>query len=191
MNNFQKRLIHQLVRSEYPGLTTISRPGFIQIVAYNQEREDAVQKARDISFEAKLTKQIGLRWLVEGMVGGDLTSIASWNSQPEMSNLKDRKPKFVELFDRLKKKRTVIVGHNIFIDLIYFYACFFGKLPDCVEDFQRVMHELFPIVVDTKYLATHSSDNAAISRSSLEELDEELSKLSVPVIGKVAWRKFF
>lgn len=184
MNNFQKRLVHQFVRSEHPELATISRPGFIQVVGYDKEREDAVQKARNAAFDVKLTRQIGLRWLVEAMVRGDLSPIVPWNLQPVLAESKDRKPQFIGLFDRLKEKRTVLVGHNVFMDLVYFYACFFGKLPDQVEEFQRIVHDLFPIVVDTKYLATHSSDNPARSRSSLEDLDEELAEISVPLIGQ-------
>lgn len=118
------------------------------------------------------------------MVGGDLTPIIPWNFQPGQDESKDSKALFIGLFDRLKEKRTVLVGHNVFIDLIYFYACFFGKLPDQVEEFQRTIHDLFPIVVDTKYLATHSNDNPALLRSSLEDLDLELSRLSVPLIGQ-------
>lgn len=172
------------MRAEYPGFVTISRPGFIQIIGYEKEREEAVQKSRNILFEEKMARQLGLRWLVEGMVGGDLTPIIPWNFQPEHPKPKVPKEQFVNLFDRLKEKRTILVGHNVFLDLIYFYASFFGKLPDQVEDFQRKIHELFPMIIDTKYLATHDSANPAIAKSSLEELDRELAKLVVPLAGR-------
>ena len=77
------------------------------------------------------------------------------------------------------------MGHNLFIDLVYFFACFIGRLPDRVEMFQDAMHSLFPIIIDTKYLATHDNDNSPMSRSSLEELDEALSEHPVPLIGKL------
>lgn len=181
LNNYQKRLVHQLVQVEYPGFVTISRPGYIQVVAYNKEREDAVHTSRMTTFEDRLKRKIGLRWLVEAITGGDLTAIESWNLQ---SGAKTAKPLFPGLFTRLKANRTVLVGHNLFIDLVYFYACFIGRLPDRVETFQDAMHRFFPTVIDTKYLATHENDNSPMSRSSLEELDEALSEHPAPMIGE-------
>ena len=163
---------------------TLSRPGYIQIIAYNKEREDAIQTSRMSAFEERLKKQIGLRWLVEAMTGGDLAAIESWNSQPTASESEKPKPLFPRLFTRLKANRTVLVGHNLFIDLVYFYACFIGRLPDRVEGFQDAMHRLFPTIIDTKYLATHGNDNSPMSRSSLEELDEALSEHPAPLIGE-------
>lgn len=183
LNNFQKRLVHQLVRAEYPGFVTIGRPGFIQIVAFDKEQEEKLQNSRTASFEGRLKRQIGLRWLVEAMVGGDLATIETYNLEYSESDTPSQKHE--GLFDRLQMKKTILVGHNVFIDLIYFYACFFGQLPEKVEDFECRMHELFPRIIDTKYLATHGINNPAISRSSLDELDEELSNLTpAPVIGK-------
>lgn len=184
LNNYQKRLVHQLVQVEHPGLVTISRPGYIQVVAYSKEREDALQTSRMSAFEERLKRQIGLRWLVEAMTGGDLEAIESWNSPPAASESKKAKPRYPGLFTRLKTNRIVLVGHNLFIDLVYFYACFIGRLPDRVETFQEVMHRFFPTVIDTKYLATHDNDNSPMSRSSLEELDEALSEHPAPLIGE-------
>ena len=138
-------------------------------------------------FERDLGRQIGLRWPVEAMVGGDLAGL----DLNEVSVHVDGRQQVVtqqvtNLKIRLRGKRTVLVGHNVFLDLMYFYKCFFGTLPDRVEDFQLVIHELFPIVIDTKYLATHNRDNPAMANSSLEQLDVELAKLpfdKVPVIG--------
>ena len=183
LNNYQKRLVHQLVRAENPDLVTISRPGFIQIVAFNQEREDLVKKDRNRYFEEKLSRQIGLRWIVEAMVGGDLSAIDPKTLETVVEGRSEEVIRaFDELRDQLKAKRTILVGHNVFLDLINFYKCFFGKLPDRVEDFKRIMHKLFPVVIDTKYLATHNVVNPELSRSALEDLDGELSKLPVPVI---------
>ncbi|KAL8636251.1 MAG: hypothetical protein Q9228_006332 [Teloschistes exilis] len=183
LNNYQKALVHQYVRSEHPDLTTISRPGFIQIVASNKEREDAEQKFRAQKFEERMGKQIGLRWLVEAIHGGDLSGIDAYGS---VSTVGDKSDVVSSRLNNLRKQlmgqSTVLVGHNLFLDLIYFYACFFGPLPDRVEDFQKVIHEIFPRIIDTKYLATHSLDNPALARSSLEELDAELSKQEQPAI---------
>lgn len=91
--------------------------------------------------------------------------------------------RFAELCKTLKDKRTVLVGHNLFLDLIYFYTFFFGPLPDRVEGFQKTIAQLFPLVFDTKYLADKINDNSPLYKSSLQEIDQELSKLPVPIIG--------
>lgn len=119
-------------------------------------------------------------------MGGNLAAIESYNLQPVKSESKVLREQYKGLFDRLRAKRTILVGHNVFIDLIYFYDCFFGKLPHSVNDFEHRIHELFPRIIDTKYLATHGNDNPALSKSSLEELDDQLSSLTpAPVIGKL------
>ena len=179
--------MHQLVRAEYPDLVTISRPGFIQIIPYNQKREDDIVKARMRSFEEKLTRQVGIRWLVEGMVGGDLEKIdpimfvQSFDGVSAWIDVKEMRREFDEVKGLLKQKHAVLVGHNLFMDLINFYKCFFGKLPERLEDFQAVMHTLFPMIVDTKYMATHNNSDIN-ARSGLDELDKDLHTLLVPKI---------
>lgn len=113
-------------------------------------------------------------------MGGDLKAIESYNTEEDSAQ-----EKYEGLFDRLKSKKTILVGHNIFTDLIYFYSSFLGQLPNKVEDFEHRIHELFPTIIDTKYLATQHIANPALSRSSLEELDEDLTKsIPAPVIGE-------
>lgn len=122
------------------------------------------------------------------MAGGDLTNL----DQSQFLAYVDGRQEVVaehlrNLKTGLQDKRTVLVGHNVFMDLMYFYKCFFGTLPDRVEDFQRVIHELFPLVVDTKYLATHNRENPAMANSSLEQLDVDLARLpfdKVPAVGR-------
>ncbi|KAL8789022.1 MAG: hypothetical protein Q9195_007042 [Heterodermia aff. obscurata] len=185
LNKYQKALVHQIVR-KHPELVAVGRQSFIQIIDHDEERERNLQSRRKMYFERDLGRQIGLRWPIEAMVGGDLSGL----DPKEFLVYVDGRQEVVtqqvmNLKARLNGKRTVLVGHNVLLDLMYFYKCFFGTLPDHVEDFQRVIHELFPIVIDTKYLATHNHDNPAMANSSLEQLDVELAKLpydKVPLI---------
>ncbi|KAI9675334.1 MAG: Mitochondrial beta-keto-acyl synthase [Caeruleum heppii] len=187
LTNFQKRLVHQLVRAEFPDLVTISKPTFIQVVAFDQLREDSIRQGRRRRFEEQLCRQTGLRWLLEAMVGGDLTDLKGRNfmrslvSEPVYVDVDAMKVRLDGIRDRLKDKRTVLVGHNVFTDLVNLYRMFFGILPDRVEDFQRHIHELFPLIVDTKYLATHNS-RVMNPRSSLQEIEEQLRKQEMPVM---------
>lgn len=180
LNNYQKRLIHQYVRAKHPDLVTEGRGGFIQIAAYDREREISEQQYRATRFQEILGRQIGLRWLIEAICGGDISAIdlSSFYPGVKVSMAAD----FVSLREQLSGQSTVLVGHNVFLDLIYFYVCFFGPLPDKVEDFQKIIHELFPRIIDTKYLATHNIANPALARSSLEDLSDKLSKQPQPII---------
>ncbi|KAH0561953.1 hypothetical protein GP486_003338 [Trichoglossum hirsutum] len=187
LNNFQKRLIHQLVRAEFPGFVTLSRPTFIQILPYDEAREASYQSSRQNALNAQISKQTGLRWVVEAMVGGDLSGInpmdCAQNTTGE-SVFIDKEAissQMRGLRDALHGRRTILVGHNLFTDLINFYKAFIGDLPEEVEDFQKVIHQIFPMVIDTKYLATHEYDSINL-RSSLEDLEEDLRAQIFPTI---------
>ncbi|KAK2753240.1 hypothetical protein FQN54_007931 [Arachnomyces sp. PD_36] len=187
INNFQKRLIHQLVRAEYPYLVSIGKSTFMQIIRYNEERENGVKLERGKRIQEKVSKQIGFRWIVEGMVGGDLRHLDPKIFESVMPSSKEIEAECalqaysLELEARLKKNRPALVGHNIFTDLVNLYGCFFGKLPDRVEDFQTAISKLFPLIVDTKYMATHNCGSIN-PKSSLEEINESLKGRPKPVI---------
>ena len=183
--------MHQLVRAEFPKFVTAGKHGFIQIVAYNKKREDAVRALKTKSLEEKVARQTGMRWLVEALVGGDLSGIDPLTFTKKMDedatsvtvDLDKAERDFAKLCAKLKSKKTILVGHNVFVDLVNFYHCFFGDLPDKVDDFQSIINLLFPLVIDTKYLATYNN-SASNAKSGLDDLDHELSKDPVPVIGK-------
>lgn len=83
---------------------------------------------------------------------------------------------------QLKQNRPVMVGHNMFFDLLFFYRCFIGSLPDTLQEFNGAIHDLFPMLADTKYLATHDCGIMA-RHSSLEDLNNNLAHLKYPKIG--------
>ena len=183
--------MHQLVQAEHPDLVAFSpKPDFIQIKLYNKEREDAASKARQDSFEHRIYLQTGLRWIFEALIGGDLSGIdvASFAkvdpSTPQWIDLSAQMKKFQALRDKLMDKRTVLVGHNMFMDLVYLYHTYLGNLPDTVEEFIQLIHTTFPLIVDTKYLATRGND-ASNAKSGLEELDKHFTQQPVPQIGKL------
>ena len=187
-SKFQQRLIHQLVRAEFPSLISINQPGFMQIKNFNAMHEETLTKVRLKTFSEKISRQTGLRWFVEAMVGGSLetldptTLIRPIDGRPPWFNRKNVEADFGVLRRRLQNHRTVLVGHNIFVDLIYFYRCFIGPLPSSVQEFKSEIHKLFPMIIDTKYLATHLNNSNDV-RSGLVELDMDLSSMKIPAIG--------
>jgi poly(A)-specific ribonuclease len=47
-------------------------------------------------------------------------------STTEAHDIRDRYDRAIE---RLKTKQPVLVGHNMFTDIVYFYRTFVGELP--------------------------------------------------------------
>lgn len=188
LNRFQKRLVHQLIEAEYPFLVTVGKPAFIQVLEFDEAREKAVREQRMRFTQERVWKQTGFRWIAEALAGSDLSNLDSGYFMGVMANSPAGQGISLEQFadrlkQRLKSHRPVIIGHNLFTDLIYFYRCFFGPLPDSVEDFQAVAHELFPVLMDTKYMATH--DCGSINPiSSLSEINDSLLKISVPKMSE-------
>lgn len=175
---------------EYPSLVTVGKPAFIQIMNFDEEREKAVRNQRMRVVQERMWKQTGFRWIAEALAGGDLSNLDPAYFMAIMSSSAAVKPGYSmkefsdKLKQRLKSQRPVIVGHNLFTDLIYFCNCFFGPLPDQVEDFQAMAHEMFPILMDTKYMATH--DCGSINPiSSLSEINDSLLKTAIPRMSKL------
>jgi len=57
-----------------------------------------------------------------------------------------------KIFNELVKLRKPVVGHNFMKDLIMLYKQFWGPLPESYATFKRNLHNLFPVVYDTKHL---------------------------------------
>ncbi|KAJ9209226.1 hypothetical protein DTO166G4_9170 [Paecilomyces variotii] len=187
LNRFQKRLVHRLIEAEYPELRSIGKPTFVQIIPYDEARERDVANERVRRTDERILRQTGMRWIAEALAGGDLTRLDPGYFMGIMANSASVEGKYSlkEFADRLKLRllanRPVLVGHNLFTDVIYFCSCFFGSLPERVEEFQELVHGLFPVLIDTKYMATHEcgSINPA---SSLSEINDSLKDVKKPSI---------
>jgi poly(A)-specific ribonuclease len=124
---------------------------------------------------------------VEALVGGDLDELDPKAFSPLMNKYQNPAFDIKQLADRvkgkLKQNRPVLVGHNIFCDLLFFYRCFIGPLPNTLEEFIAAIHDLFPVLADTKYLATYDC-GALAPESSLEDLNRNLAHFETPKIGR-------
>lgn len=117
---------------------------------------------------------LGLRWIFEALAGGDLSGIdPEWfvnkNSEKPEEQLPAVKQELARIIEKLQNEVHVVVGHNLFTDLGFLYKTFIGALSANVKHFQEDIHDLFPVVIDTKYLATHGADSMN-PRANLKEL---------------------
>ncbi|CCW65365.1 unnamed protein product [Phytomonas sp. EM1] len=58
------------------------------------------------------------------------------------------------VFEALVKSRKPCVGHNCFMDLLFLMAALDRALPEELPSWKARVSELFPTVLDTKYIAT-------------------------------------
>ena len=189
LNRYQIRLVHQIVRNEYPKLKTTGKGHFIQITPFDDKRDlnERLQQAR--YRDRDISRAVEFRWLIEAISGGDITKMPleyftnAFSTDVKPPDGEDRALKtFIDgLQQRLSSRRRILIGHNCFTDLVYLYSCFVGQLPEKVEEFQDAIRELFPAVVDTKFIASFGT---GWHSTSLQDVELELNTdgTGVPLI---------
>ncbi|XP_071479851.1 poly(A)-specific ribonuclease PNLDC1-like [Diadema antillarum] len=89
---------------------------------------------------------------------------------------------FTKVFRAISESKKPLIGHNLLTDLLLMFQKFQNPLPGSYATFKREIHQLFPKVYDTKFLAfeMRKSMNEAglpISQTFLASLLEHLSSL--------------
>ncbi|KAI4728160.1 CAF1-domain-containing protein [Aureobasidium sp. EXF-10728] len=187
LNRFERRLVHQIVRAEYPDLVSIPNKGLVRVSRLDPEREEYIKAQRKREVHDRIVRQTGFRWIVEALCGNppeaiDVRSFATTlGGVPGFVDLDMLKSRFNRAKHMIRNKKTALFGHNLFLDLVYFYRTFIGALPDTVDEFASLIHELFPIIVDTKYMATHNCGDIN-PQSSLEQIAEKLAEQQQPSV---------
>lgn len=121
-------------------------------------QEDWIQRRH----EESMFNQTGFSFIAEALIGGDLSGIKSNLCGPsiggvgkvDQSDMHLSRRQVQELKTTFEGRKTIIVGHNCFLDLIYFHKTFIGELPETLKEFQSSIHEIFPLLIDTKYMAS-------------------------------------
>ncbi|KAI7343061.1 CAF1-domain-containing protein, partial [Hortaea werneckii] len=186
LSRFERRLVHQLVRAEYPDFVTISRHTYIQIVPFDKAREERIAVQRRRELEERINRQKGFRWIVEALLGSDLSKIdlrevakSPVTGDAVFADMDEYRAQFNRACGLLRGNPRVLVGHNCFLDLVYVYRTFIGELPPTVVEFQQKLHALWPTIVDTKYMSTHNCGDIN-PVSSLEQIATQLSDQAEP-----------
>lgn len=188
MSNFQRRLVHQTIRNEFPDLRTFGHGNLLGIKQKEAHREAEAKERDERMLVQSHYKQYGVCFITDALAGREWhkkidTGVVGRRIEGERQTDTTAlfKSRLRELDDSLKAHRPVMVGHNCFLDLVYIYHNFYGALPDTVEGFQEKLNEVFPLIVDTKYLST--VDRGPESRAmQLAQLSHNLSSLEKPVI---------
>lgn len=182
-NRYQIRLTHQIVRNEYPGLKTHGMGHFVQITNPTDKQQENEKEIRHQQRERDIANAVGFRWILEAIMGGDITKMPHHyvrSAFEEADCPKDIAAFLHELQGRLQSQKRAIFGHNCFTDVINLYRCFFGDLPERVEEFGQKLQELFPLILDTKHFATLGSNRWA--NTALSSVEEDLATETKPAM---------
>jgi hypothetical protein len=138
--------------------------------------------------EKRLLDLRGFRWVIEALTGGDLSQLTHQVFQPLVGVIgeeDDAVAYWKRTHNQLKSKngRIPLVGHNLFMDVVYLWQCFYGGLPDRVEEFATLLHEKFPMLIDTKYIFTHDCGDMN-PVASLDDIAKACENITKPEISK-------
>lgn len=188
LNRFQKRLVHQIVRSDFPKLQSISQSESVKI---KNKRSDPVDKDQEPwrKYVANaICHQTGFRWIAEAIAAGKLDDLdpalcgRRIAGELDAPTRKDFARRLREIIAKCVATPKVLVGHNCLLDLIYIYKLFYGELPNNVEDFQATVHSTFPLVFDTKYMVTTGAHSDYFRGSQLWEVDQAFENQKEPIM---------
>ncbi|KIW69851.1 hypothetical protein PV04_02174 [Phialophora macrospora] len=183
LNRYQIRLTHQTVRNQYPNLKTQGMGHFVQITNPTSEQQANEKEIREQRRELEIANAVGFRWILEAIMGGDISKLP--HHYVVAGHSPEDKPKDVQGFlnnlqKKLRSQTRALVGHNCLTDVINLYRCFVGDLPEKVGDFSAKLHELFPVIMDTKFVA--GLGNKRWADTSLRSVESDLSPVGLPQI---------
>lgn len=72
----------------------------------------------------------------------------------EIANLVDYELGFSLVIQELIKFKKPLIGHNLFLDILFLYQQFIDDLPVVFEEFLVEFQKFFPVVYDTKCMGT-------------------------------------
>ncbi|NWV67413.1 PNDC1 ribonuclease, partial [Malurus elegans] len=73
---------------------------------------------------------------------------------------------FTNLFQILVNAKKPLVGHNMLMDLMHLHDKFYRPLPESYEEFKRNIHNLFPVIIDTKTVTKSMQKECLFPRAS-------------------------
>ncbi|KAI5193725.1 Poly(A)-Specific Ribonuclease Pnldc1 [Manis pentadactyla] len=109
------------------------------------------------------------RWCLENTSCGQE---ASWKEKKILLSARG----FSVFFQMLVKAQKPLVGHNMMMDLLYLHEKLFRPLPESYDQFKLNIHNLFPVLIDTKNVTKNIWKEMNFPRvSSLSEVYEVLN----------------
>ncbi|XP_055874675.1 poly(A)-specific ribonuclease PARN-like isoform X1 [Biomphalaria glabrata] len=145
-NAFQRKLIYQTVIEKFPHVHLETKTG------EKRERYMSVSKTKNADDRLKKEQE---KQALEKM---------------EL----DLEVGFSKVIRAITKSGKLVVGHNMFLDVVHIINQFHSSLPEELEGFKLLVKTVLPRLVDTKLMASTPPIQEHIKYSSLDELRQTL-----------------
>eukprot|EP00698_Gefionella_okellyi_P000237 TRINITY_DN10205_c0_g1_i1.p1 TRINITY_DN10205_c0_g1~~TRINITY_DN10205_c0_g1_i1.p1 ORF type:complete len:669 (-),score=104.02 TRINITY_DN10205_c0_g1_i1:1137-3113(-) len=84
---------------------------------------------------------------------------------------------FRQVLDAVSASGKLVLGHNMFLDLIYTVTQLYGEMPSSLADGKRRLQQVFPRILDTKFMSSRDSIlKTRIPNNALNELHATVSR---------------
>ncbi|XP_065208665.1 poly(A)-specific ribonuclease PARN-like isoform X2 [Planococcus citri] len=95
------------------------------------------------------------------------------NFEKDLNELKDAFG-FSKIIKYISDRKKLIVGHNMVLDICHIINRFCLPLPPSYTEFKEIVHQLFPKVIDTKYMCSTSPFKDLIPSSVMDHMMKQL-----------------
>lgn len=116
------------------------------------------------------------RFIVVTKVNEDEKKKFEEEKQAKEQELIENAVGFSQVVKMISQSGKLVVGHNVFLDLIHTIDQFLCPLPEHFEDFKATISAVFPKLVDTKVMANTQPFRDLIPSSVLADLAKHVSK---------------
>ena len=116
------------------------------------------------------------RFIVVTKVNEDEKKKMEEEKQAKEQELIENAVGFSQVVKMISQSGKLVVGHNMFLDLIHIIDQFLCPLPEHFEDFKATISAVFPRLVDTKVMANTQPFRDLIPSSVLADLVKHVSK---------------
>ena len=146
--------------------------GFVRKLIYQTAKE---RFKAGIHMEAA-TNEKKERFIVVTKVSEDEKKKLQEEKEAKEQELIENAVGFTQVVKMISQSGKLVVGHNMFLDLIHLTEQFLCPLPEQFEDFKATISGIFPRLVDTKVMANTQPFRDLIPSSMLADLVKNVSK---------------
>lgn len=148
-NGFQRKLVYQMIDSKYQKTISTS-----SVTLEKNHKAILIERKRTKEQEMKLEAE----------------RVDQENNELELTI------GLSLVLQELSRARKLIIGHNMLLDLLFVIRQFFRPLPPHFHDFKKIVRELFPLLLDTKYLCTNGELKVHVYSSVLGHVFDAVNK---------------
>jgi len=161
-NSFMRRALYESIGQEYPSLVLDKAPGTTRIRVWrlsDEEKDRREKRLKREAWENLIVERVGLFRIFHAISQVCRGFELERDSAILAASLQDVDlHKEASLYRGARNRKIPVVVHNGFMDLCFLSTHFIQQsLPDSLIDCKRMIHKYFPVVYDTKILASECS----------------------------------